>query len=380
MRGQKLITNKFIFVLPVIYSIISRNYILGSTVVQAIIGVYMLWACRFFFLKNPIFAILIAVTTVPFQGFYSLTTFVVIAMYFCIKRFDQSIYTSGVNIFLKFSGLYVVISILIFYSGIELFYERSEYDSYLFGGLHRLLGLDGSPAVISVLSGAALIFLFGGLGVINFQLRFFLILVNSVALILTSSRASIIGFICAFIIAEVSKTLRFMYLFFLLLLPFLSVYVYMNSDDVILKFALEQMSSNRVVNWVNALYQYIDSDPFNFVFGLGHLKVLDVAYLDVNLLNTYTFDFVPYSESCWIKIIVCYGVFGLIFMCYFLRLNYLIKNKTDLRMYLFLGFCGVYYEMTFSIQYFYFIFILFLIDRNNISNVRLNDGTNKISS
>lgn len=354
-----------IYSLPILYSILSRNFVVASLIVQAIISLYFIYKGRAIITRNFLFFFPLSLPAIYFERQYYIVVLTGFSLYEYQKRMNLKQLQLLTHNFVKFANIYGFFSIVFFLYGTTYFYEIPEYESYIFSGVHRLLGLDGSPAIISVFSGVAILLLFQDK---SQKYRLFFILLHFLILFWTSSRASIIALILSIIFATTPRILGLLLLILIVCCPFLLTIIYMSSNNFTIMFAIELFSSNRIVNWVNSLHHYIDSSWLTWIFGYGHMPVLESSYLDKNLLGTYTYDFVSYSESSWVKIITCYGVFGFALVFFFFRAYFLAKNVYVKQIYFFIAFCAIFYEASFSVQYFCLILIVFSL--NSIETFR----------
>lgn len=339
---------------------------------QVFISLYFIYKGISFFSRHAILFSIISLPAIYFERQYYLVVLTGFALYEYQRKMNLDQLMVLVKRFVLFSSVYGLLSVVFFLLDFNYFYEIPKYESYVFGDVHRLIGLDGSPAILSVFSGLSVIFLYQDKAT---KLRWTLIAFHLLILFWSSSRASLLALLIVAINFVTPHIVSTFFLALLIFSPFLLTWIYIFGNDIAHLLAIELFSSNRIINWVNALCFFNDSSWLAWLFGYGHMPVLDNSYLSQNLLGTYMYQYVSYSESSWIKIVTCYGLFGVFFIVYFLRAYFLAKkNLHAKRVILFVAFTAIFYEACFSVQYFSIMLMVFIVQnihpRSKLSNVK----------
>ncbi|NMH65602.1 hypothetical protein [Shewanella salipaludis] len=363
MSVQNRVLFSLLFALTFFYTALNRNWYNIAAIFQLalVLTLLLTFSVNIKHVKNTLMfwvLLLFFPLLAFFQGQYILN---LLAFFFV---FELSRIVSR-SFFYKASVLYSLIIALVSIMLFSVFRGGGMYNYISFGnqivpGLNRLLGLDGSPVSISI------VVILGILASIQLRTVFYVFIVPFIlilVLVWTGSRTTIFAILFALLVAKVKGWKLCVILIFILTLPFLFTYLYVtHSDNLLLTFSIEGVTSYRIVNWVNAIYYYLDSGLWGVLFGIGHLPVLNEAYLAKSFFDGhYTYKFVTYTESAILRIMVNYG---LIFFVSFFGL--IVYSSKKLESYvgrltvLIIVLMSFLYDPVYSIQYFFIIMMLFI--------------------
>lgn len=299
-----------------------------------------------------------------FNGIYAfnLILFVVAFMTAGRIRFSQLSY-----FIVLFSFFLSLFSFIYFYSGFNFLYSPIYYSHYFLSGFHRLLGLDGSPAIISFLAGLCvlLIYYFWNLSFFKYLiLSFFLLIV-----FLTASRTALIGLILALTFSLLPRVLFSLVTVLTILIPLMFSAAYFFIDDINILLLIEDFTSNRIVNWANLVHYFFNQDFLSIMFGIGKPEVIVDPYTLYSISGDYNYRFVTYAESSWLKLFVYHGFFVyFLFLIVLLFRSYFIISHKFKAVLFYIIFSGVFYDGVISVHYFFVTFLLAVILIGKSSN------------
>lgn len=359
----------FAVLLNLTYSLLNREWYSAAQVVQG--AVFLLVASYYFIFISKYevnLPFLSLVLLLPFyfasQGVYFVNVVVFTALIELSRRVSVAKLT---RLLFFYSFFFSVVSVTIFLLGGLGFYNYTIFDNQIVPGISRLLGPDGSPVSVSIVILAGLICysVFLKRSPLNLLVATFLI----VFLFWTGSRTIILSMVAAcFLSFFRGKTFSFA-LMVLIMTPFIMTYFYMSGSASLFYLGfVEKVTSFRVVNWANALMFYWDSPLFYKFFGIGHLPVLEYAYLDESLFDGYyKYKFVTYTESGFLRVLVNYGlIFFMVFFSYILFMSRKLKRFRFRFLVSTIILAASLYDPVFSVQYFFLLLLLFIGVRERV--------------
>lgn len=357
--------------LSVLYNaFLYKNVAYSETVQVAILFFVAVW----FLLERArcwIYVILLLSMLYFFTNDIYFLNIVVIIIMFSVSR--RACFESCVKSFLLLSTLYVVLSCIVFYGRVGFFYDFLFFENYLIPSSYRLLGLDRSPAFLGVLSGLS--FLLSFVWLRGKWFKSCACLFFGSVLILTASRAALLGVMYGVFVAYMPAFFCLLGFLFLFLVPLISVWFYVFSTSIPLKIFIEDISSNRIVNWANVLVDFFDKGWASILFGIGKPGVVSDPQFLTSYNGAYNYKYVTYVESSIFKILIYNGC--LFFAFFVILVAALIMKQRDPAAKLLVGyivFCSVYYDSIFSVQYAFlsYLFFAFLHMRGRVNESRDN--------
>ncbi len=351
--------SSFAALLSFCYMILSRNFIFGSFIAQVLIALFLLGfyllvgACKTVKPSAVVFLLFFPLAAV-YQGVYVIN----LIAFFCLFEFARKYCSSWLyEWFFVVSVLLTILSVIVFMLDGLFFYDRVLYQNQLLGSIHRLLGLDGSPAILSIIITLGVIVFFGIKKNIFICVCFLLLIL---CMVWTGSRTACLALLLA-ILASFSRGKVFSLIILCThILPVIAVYLYFYSDYQ-LHNIIETATSYRIVNWCNALLYLLDQPIGNLLFGIGHMPQLSEAYVSASYFDgTFRYKFVTYPESGSLRILINFGMFYygaiIIFLFY---LNSKLISRYSRILVAFISLSAISYDAVYSVQYFYILMLMF---------------------
>lgn len=301
----------------------------------------------------------------------------IISMFLCVFQGEQSVFLAilfysiimssemdgdtAAYITIFYCLAYSVMSVVYFYGKFNFLFEPTLYESYFLSG-SRLLGLDGSPAYLSVLAGMGAIlscFFIKRRSLATALVMFFIGIV-----LLTASRTAalaiplgaVAGLLRGGSFACASTTL--------VALPLSITIIYslpqgLRTSDLIL---LELFTSHRVVNWSNLLIHFSSLDIQSIIFGIGKPESIIDPTTPQSRSSAFLYNYVTYTESSILKFLLYHGaVVYTAVLIFFIYRSYCMEKYYQRVLYIYVLFCAIYFDAIFSIQYIHLAFALFCI-------------------
>lgn len=338
----------------------SRNFIPISIVAQLFITGLIV----FYYIVTPKFnkltkwclpLIILLPGLIYSQGIYLINIIAFIAVFELFKRgFGGGWFNKW---FIYIAVLISVLSIFVYvFDGVGL-YNSLQYTNQLIPSQTRLLGLDGSPAILSVITSLALLTYLKKPNHLGSILCFILLVVT---LLWCGSRTAIFSFIPAFLIAITAGWIFSTIILICILMPIFLTFIYLSYSFEVY-YIIELITSFRIVNWVNALTHFTQLPLYEQLFGIGHMPKLTEAYLAESMFDgTYKYKFVTYPESGNLKLLINLGwlTYIYIMVCFF-KLNSAVTSYSSRVIISFIVLSAFSYDAVYSIQYFFIMGLLF---------------------
>ncbi|MBD3841917.1 MAG: O-antigen ligase family protein [Campylobacterales bacterium] len=309
----------------------------------------------FLVIKNRVsdYLVLMAISCLfYFQGEYFLNLAVVYIAYVLGRDVNKK---TVYHLFLLFSFTVAILSLINFY----LFGVSVYYSHYFLPISYRLIGLDASPTLVAFSSGLAILLLLEN-NDLKRVLRLFLILFFLIVLLLTASRTAILGVLLGMGVAFFRQGLFSLYILLLMLSPLIFSWLYIFYHDDLINMFIEAATSNRVVNWVNLVNFFFDKPVVYWLFGIGKPPIIDDPLVLKAVSDLYTYKFVTYAESSWLKILTYHGIFVFVIsILYFVKKSYRLIDYRSKVIFFYIVFGGVFYDSVLSVQYALILVLLF---------------------
>lgn len=348
----------FLVIFSTIYLAALNRFLPVSIAAQA--GSFVAIAILSSFHKFRVWHYLLVTVTMllfPFQGIQTLFLVAFVASNLVASKLvDVNIH----KIVLPVSAFICLLSLIHFYLDLDILYQRLEFTHYFFPSIYRLVGLDGSPAYLSFLAGLSAImcvFLVRTRWISVCSTFFFLSVVS-----LTASRTALLG-LGVSLVFGLARGLPFAAILgSLVLFPVAATLLYLMTPrlDISALMAIEQLTSNRVINWSNLLAYFAGTDPFSVFFGIGKPPVITDAQILESQNGFFRYSFVTYAESSILKILTYHGL--VVFVVFF---AFVVISSANLNSYFsritvsYFIFSAIFYDAIFSMQYLYLSVLFF---------------------
>lgn len=286
------------------------------------------------------------------QGIYLINIWSVYFSYILSRRIDKSHLE---KVILLNSLLVALISLAYFYAVLG----GGGYEHYFIPFVHRLVGVDRSPTMVSFTAGLAIVLLLSSSS-LDKNYKIFGIIFFFTILILTASRTSIMGLLIGLLIAFARKTFFAVVILFAILSPLLFSILYANNENILIRLLLEAITSNRIINWVNLYDFFHNSNLISLLFGFGKPPIIDDPLILKSMNELYNYRFVTYAESSWLKILTYHGVIIFtVITAWIVKKSYLTDSYFVRLLIFYIVFSGIFYDSVISLQYIFFTIILF---------------------
>lgn len=145
-----------------------------------------------------------------------------------------------------------------------------------------------------------------------------------------------------------------------MLSPLIFSWLYIFYHDDLINMFIEAATSNRVVNWVNLVNFFFDKPVVYWLFGIGKPPIIDDPLVLKAVSDLYTYKFVTYAESSWLKILTYHGIFVFVIsILYFVKKSYRLIDYRSKVIFFYIVFGGVFYDSVLSVQYALILVLLF---------------------
>lgn len=346
-------------VASLLYSAGLSEYVLISTGCQIFL---ILYVAGLALIRGEIIQILIISLITIILGFFQgeQSVFIAIAFYSVVLSSEMD-RQKVAHVTIAYCFIYSTMSALNFYGNYTFLFEPTLYESYFFSG-SRLLGLDGSPAYLSVLAGMGAIL--SCFFIKKRSLAIALVIFFIAIVLMTASRTAAVAITLGAVAGLVRGGTFACAATTIVAIPLIITIIYsapqgLTTADLVL---LELFTSHRVVNWSNLMIYFGSIDIQSILFGVGKPEsITDPATLQ-SRSSAFLYSYVTYAESSILKILFYHGAlvytFALVFI---IHRSYSLNEYSQRLFYIYMLFCAIYFDAIFSIQYIHLSFALFCI-------------------